>query len=157
MDFSPPSGQTAAQQAPSSGASGTLGSSSSWLIVSLLVVAGLFYAYSQSFTQLLHYWDRAEYGHGYIIPFVALLLAWHDLTEKRPQPSGSWLGAPLLLIGFLWLVIGQLSTFNAVAIYGLIVSLVGLSLCLMGPAATRVLRPAFIYLLFAVPLPDFIY
>jgi exosortase D (VPLPA-CTERM-specific) len=128
-----------------------------WLLAGILSLLGFAYVYAKSFGQLLHYWDRPEYGHGYIIPFVALLLAWHDLTDQRPQPGSNWRGTPLLLIGIGFLIIGLLSTFNAVAIYGLIIALVGLSYCFVGSAATRVLRPAFIYLLFAVPLPDFLY
>ena len=128
-----------------------------WAVVVTLTVLGFFYAYSGSFGQLLHYWDRAEYGHGYIIPFVALLLAWHDLTGQRPHAGAAWRGLPWLLVGFCGLVIGQLSTFNAAAIYGLILGLVGLSECFLGRWATRVLAPAFVYLLFAVPLPDFLY
>jgi exosortase D (VPLPA-CTERM-specific) len=128
-----------------------------WLIAGALSLAGFAYVYAKSFVQLMHYWDRPEYGHGYIIPFVALLLAWHDLTEKRPQPAASWRGGPLLLVAFVFMVIGQLSTFNAIAIYGLILGLIGLTDCFTGRAVTRVLWPAFIYLLFAVPLPDFLY
>src|SRR5260221_8714429 len=151
MDLSPPT--TSETTSSTQGGTGT----SVWLLAGLLSLAGFAYVYAMSFGQLLHYWDRPEYGHGYIIPFVALMLAWHDLTERRPRPAASWRGLPFLLIGFGCLVIGVLSTFNAVAIYGLILVLVGLSYCFMGRAVTKVLRPAFIYLLFAVPLPDFLY
>jgi exosortase D (VPLPA-CTERM-specific) len=157
MDLSPSTTRRDADGATSTGRVSAIGGPSLWLIVAPLVLAGFIYAYSGSFTQLLHYWDRAEYSHGYIIPFVALLLAWHDLTDRRPLPDSSWRGAPLLLLGFGCLLIGQLSTFNAVAIYGLILGFVGLSDCFLGRPATRVLRAAFIYLLFAVPLPDFLY
>ena len=129
----------------------------SWPIAAIIAVAGLAYLYSPSFAPLLHYWDRPEYGHGYIIPFVALLLAWHDLSDRRPVASSHWRGLILLLVGFCALVISQLSTFNALAVYGLILGLVGLCDCFLGAAVTRVLTPAFVYLLFAVPLPDFLY
>lgn len=157
MDLSPSTDRRDTGQTSSAGRLSAAGDSSWWLIVAPLALAGFIYAYSGSFDPLLHYWDRAEYGHGYIIPFVALLLAWHDLTEQRPVPTSSWRGVPLLLIGFGFLLIGQLSTFNAIAIYGLILGLVGLSDCFMGRSATKVLGAALIYLLFAVPLPDFLY
>jgi len=157
MDLSPSTDRRNTGGAASAGRTSAIGGPSLWFIVAPLVLVGFFYAYSGSFMQLVHYWDRAEYGHGYIVPFVALLLAWHDLTEQRPLPDSSWRGAPLLVIGFGCLLIGQLSTFNAVAIYGLILGFVGLSDCFLGRPATRVLRAAFIYLLFAVPLPDFLY
>jgi len=128
-----------------------------WPLAGTLVLAAFLYIYSPSFAPLLHYWERAEYGHGYVIPFIAILFAWHDLSERRPMPASSWRGLVFLLIGFGCLLISQLSTFNAVAVYGLILGLVGLSDCLLGRQVTRVLAPAFIYLLFAVPLPDFLY
>lgn len=134
-----------------------LGGSRLWAAIAIIALAALLYIYSPTFAPLLHYWERAEYGHGYIIPFVALLLAWHDLSAKRPAPSSYWRGLIFLLIGLGCLVISQLSTFNALAIYGLILGLVGLSDCFLGQAATRVLTPAFVYLIFAVPLPDFLY
>lgn len=128
-----------------------------WPLTGALALGLFLYIYSPSFAPLLHYWERAEYGHGYVIPFIAILFAWHDLSEQRPLPAGSWRGLALLLIGFVCLVVSQLSTFNAVAVYGLILGLAGLSDCFLGRRATRVLAPAFIYLLFAVPLPDFLY
>jgi exosortase D (VPLPA-CTERM-specific) len=128
-----------------------------WPVMAAVATAGLVYLYWPSFAPLLHYWDRPEYGHGYIIPFIALLLAWHDLSDRRPLPSSHWRGLILLLAGFCALAASQLSTFNALAIYGLILAMAGLSDCFLGAAVTRVLAPAFIYLLFAVPLPDFLY
>ncbi|HWT99001.1 MAG TPA: EpsI family protein [Terriglobales bacterium] len=145
-----------AQSAGFARASGT-GTEWTWPVAALIAVAGLAYLYSPSFAPLLHYWDRPEYGHGYIIPFIALLLAWHDLSDRRPVASSHWRGLIFLLLGFCALAVSQLSTFNALAVYGLILALVGLCDCFLGRAVTRVLTPAFVYLLFAVPLPDFLY
>lgn len=143
--------------ASAGGINASSGAERFWPIAAIVAMAGFAYLYWPSFGPLLHYWDRPEYGHGYIIPFVALLLAWHDLSQQRPVPSSHWRGIVLLLGGLCALAVSQLSTFNALAIYGLILGLAGLSDCFLGPTVTCVLAPALIYLLFAVPLPDFLY
>jgi exosortase D (VPLPA-CTERM-specific) len=106
---------------------------------------------------LLGYWARPQYSHGYVIPVVALLIAWRDLAERRPLPAPSWQGIWIILLGFGLLALGELSTFNSASLYGLIVALAGLSMSMIGPAATKILVPALIYLCFAVPPPDFLY
>jgi exosortase D (VPLPA-CTERM-specific) len=108
-------------------------------------------------TVLLGYWARPQYSHGYVIPAVALLIGWRDLAEGRPLQAPSWQGIWIILLGFGLLALGELSTFNSASLYGLIVALTGLSMSMIGPAATRCLAPALIYLCFAVPPPDFLY
>jgi exosortase D (VPLPA-CTERM-specific) len=122
-------------------------------IIALLLV---FYASRQAIVDLFAAWQTEEYSHGLLIPFIALLLAWHRLTETKPVRRPSWLGIPCLAITGGLLLLAQLSTFLTAAEYGLIVALVGLSLAFFGRRATVLMLPAFFYCVFAVPLPHLV-
>jgi exosortase D (VPLPA-CTERM-specific) len=126
-------------------------------VLVLAAVVALGVVYVRPLTYLSSYWDQPEYGHGYLIPFIAFLLGWHDLTRRRPFPNPSWSGSGWLIVGLGFMVIGQLSTFNAVSVYGFIIALIGVSLSFAGWPTTRTLLPAFGMLFFAVPLPNVIY
>ncbi|MGE3623408.1 MAG: VPLPA-CTERM-specific exosortase XrtD [Bdellovibrionales bacterium] len=101
-------------------------------------------------------WQTEEYSHGILIPFIALLLAAHMLSEKKPVPRPSWLGILWLGLAFVLQFIGHLAAFYMAAEIGFILSAVGLSLVFLGRAATRIIAPALFYLVFAIPLPDLV-
>lgn len=102
-------------------------------------------------------WQADEYSHGPLIPFIALLIGWHRLTEKRPEISSSWSGVAVLLCATALIAVSRLSAFEPPAHYGFIVSLFGLTLSYFGKRLTMTLIPAFAYLFFAIPLPRLIY
>lgn len=102
-------------------------------------------------------WQSGEYSHGMIIPFIALLIGWHRLTETIPEVCPSWWGIVFLLIIGLLLTIGTLANFPTISQYGFILSLAGIAAAYIGIRATKILAPAFIYLLFAIPLPHLVY
>lgn len=102
-------------------------------------------------------WQKEEYSHGVIIPFISLLLAWHAMTAARPSVKPSWWGVLLLVISAGFLMTGTLAAFEMASEYGFILSLAALSLAFLGTQATWVMLPALIYLLFAVPLPHIVF
>jgi len=122
-------------------------------ISSLLIFASFF----PNLKGLLEAWNTEEYSHGYIIPFLSVLIGWHILTEKKPETRPSWLGFPLVIIGFLFLIISQLSAFATPSYYGFVIALIGITISFFGLRFAIVLIPAFIYLIFAIPLPKLIY
>src|SRR5665811_1363160 len=97
-------------------------------LVAALSLALLFISHITTGKELFAAWQTDEYSHGIIIPFLALLIAWHRLTDARPkiQPS-SW-GVAVLALGGMLLMVGLLAAFEAAAEYSFILSLVGLSL-----------------------------
>jgi len=117
----------------------------------------ILFAFRKAEADLFTAWQTNEYSHGIIIPFISLLIAWHCLTAVRPNIQPSWWGAGVLLVSASLLMVSMLAAFQIAAEYGLILTPVALSLAFLGTAATRTMAPAFIYLFFAVPLPNLVY
>lgn len=120
-------------------------------------LAMLAFAHHKMRHDLFIAWQSGEYSHGAIIPFIALLIGWHRLSETRPEIRPSWWGILYLIISAILLTIGTLANFPTIAQYGFIISLVGITATYLGIKATKILAPAFIYLLFAIPLPHLVY
>jgi len=123
-------------------------------VLNIALLSALFF---ESLTSLTKAWQTDEYNHGPLIPLVAILIGWHRLVERKPRLKPDWMGVLLLGIGMLFLAISRLSAFEPPAHYGFLIALVGLSLAFFGRSFTAALAPAFIYLLFAIPLPRLIY
>ena len=126
-------------------------------ILALVSLGAILAAFAHPLGILFSYWQLEEYSHGFLLPLVAAALGYHALAVSRPAPAPSWWGVPLIALGFLLLELAELSTFHVVAHYGLWLSFLGVSLAFLGPVATRRLMPAFICLLFAIPLPQITY
>jgi len=110
--------------------------------------------------QLMEAWweTREEYGHGYIIPFIALFLIWQKSDQlEKIKFSGSWLGVALTLFGLFLYYAGELSSLYTIIQYGFVVAVFGVALSLMGRQGFRVIFVPLIMLFFMIPLPNFIF
>ncbi|MGE4351175.1 MAG: archaeosortase/exosortase family protein, partial [Bdellovibrionales bacterium] len=125
------------------------------LFIFNLLLVGLCFA--PSLPALWDAWQTEEYSHGLLIPFLAVLIGWHRLVERKPVMSSSAVGLAVQLLGFLSLGISRLSAFEPFSHYGLILVLVGLAWTYLGRAAVAALVPAFVCLVFAIPLPRLIH
>jgi exosortase D (VPLPA-CTERM-specific) len=126
-----------------------------FILAVTVIAVGL--AFFTVLPELFAAWQTDEYSHGIVIPIIAALLGWHILTRDPPMVKPSWAGPVAIAIAGGLLLVGRLAAFTAAAEYGIIVALVGVCLSFLGRAATRSLAPAWIYLLFAVPLPHLTY
>lgn len=127
------------------------------LVTVAVVAACLLIIFDPAIVRLLARWDTEEYSHGYMIPFVAFYLFW--LRAKRLDaldPVGSWAGLAVLLVGFLLFVAGTLSAIFEISQFGMILCIWGLVLAAVGYRGVMVLRAPLIYLLFMMPLPQFL-
>ncbi|HVI52540.1 MAG TPA: VPLPA-CTERM-specific exosortase XrtD [Candidatus Sulfotelmatobacter sp.] len=115
------------------------------------------YLFWPAISPLTSYWKSDEYSHSPLVVILAVVIALHRLSEKKPAPHPSRLGWPVLVIAGIMLVIGSLSTFNSASMYGFILALLGLVLSFIGTGSLPALVPALIYLAFAVPLPQIVY
>lgn len=123
----------------------------------LAVLAGGFVFYFWSgIVSLLQAWDKPEYSHGYIIPVIALALMLKLLPAEpfRPTPVAAGL---LMLGGLLIGMFGNMAAVADIVTYGLLFSLAGIIVALAGWQGARRAWPAWLYLWFMLPLPNFIY
>ncbi|MBK1725257.1 VPLPA-CTERM-specific exosortase XrtD [Thiocystis violacea] len=128
-----------------------------WGIVALAMVV-LFWIFFEGLTSMIRAWDSEEYSHGYLLPLVSAFLIWQRsalLAQTPFQPS--WLGILVTLFSLFLYVAGELGTLYTVLQYGLLVSVGGVLLSLMGWKAFRIILPAYVLFFLAVPLPNFLY
>lgn len=126
------------------------------LLTTLLLIGVNFF---DGIRELLHLWSKKEeYSHAYLIPIISFLLAWQKKNQLALFPwRGSWLGFGVCVIGLAIFFAGSLSTIYAVIHYALIITLAGAVIGTTGLPSLRYLWPALIYLIFMVPLPQFLY
>jgi exosortase D (VPLPA-CTERM-specific) len=125
----------------------------------LVLLAVALYAYREGLLLMLNWWERMpEYNHGYLIPVVAayMLLLCAERFESTPKQQ-SWSGLLVVGFGILLLVLGELSTVFVIIQYGFLVTLWGLIIFGVGWRAAGVLWAPLLYLVFMIPLPDFLY
>lgn len=127
-----------------------------WTLV-IGAAALLGFIYFAAFNELVRIWGiREEYSYGYLIPFITLFLAWQKKDELERIPfAGSWKGIPIVLLGLVVYVLGELSTLYLVIQYSFLIVLAGLVLAFTGSAGFKVSRIPLIFLVFMIPMPSF--
>lgn len=123
----------------------------------LLALIGL--AFADGISQLLSLWDsKEEYSHAYLIPLISLFLAWQKKNELAAlEWVGSWAGFLLCTAGVALFFAGSLSTIYTVVHYALVITIAGAVIGATGRRSARFLWPALVYLIFMIPLPQFLY
>lgn len=128
-----------------------------WLLL-LVTFAALGYIFESGLLKMAEDWQRDEYSHGYMIPMVALYILW----QKQPRlpeltSKGAWLGTLGVLAGLAAFFMGEMATVYEVVQYGFILALTCVFLSFFGWRPLGLVWVAFAYLIFMVPLPQFIY
>lgn len=116
---------------------------------------------------LFWYWDTARamvaiwarsdtYAHAFIVPPISLWLIWRKRSELAPlQPAPTlWLAIPLAALTFFWLL-GELTAVNALTQFSLVATLIVATISVLGFQVSRHLAFPLTFLLFAVPVGDF--
>lgn len=123
----------------------------------LVVVASFLAAYAPTFKALLEGpWQTEQEGHGPLIIAAAVWLVWQSRDKLRaapvvPAPVAGWM---LLLFGLLGMFLARTQgvlTFEAFSAIPVIAACI---LLLAGWSVLRVLAFPILFLLFAVPVPD---
>lgn len=103
-------------------------------------------------------WDSPEYSHGYLLPAVSLFLIWRNRHRLAAAgQKGAWLGALIVFLGLAMFVMGELGTIFTVVQYAFLVTLFGAALAFAGWSGMRFLWVPLLYLVFMIPLPQFLY
>lgn len=120
----------------------------------LLVALGVAVAWD-AWRDIYHIASRdEEASHIFLVPVVAAYLIWVRRRRLRHMPAtSSWLGPALVLSGWLLLNWGEQRLWQSVFHLGAILIVVG---CLVTAIGSRILRefaPAFLVLVFLIPVP----
>ncbi|MAF83644.1 MAG: VPLPA-CTERM-specific exosortase XrtD [Chromatiales bacterium] len=128
------------------------------LLLAGLIIVFLGIIFWDGLIWMLGMWQQEEYNHGYLIPVVAFYLLWLRAGElEKINLSGSWT-APLVMAGAICaFILGELSSIYQIIEYGFLLALFGLILSAIGWKGFRIIWVPFIYLMFMVPLPNFVY
>jgi exosortase D (VPLPA-CTERM-specific) len=129
-----------------------------WVLVAVVVLL-TGYAFLDTILDMIRRWNtQEEYGYGYMIPAITLFLIWqrkNQLAEIEFKPAVS--GLLLILLGGLLFFMGAIATTHTLSQYGLVVTIMGTALALLGWRAFRIVMVPLALLFFMVPLPPFIY
>jgi len=126
----------------------------------LVVVTGilLLSVFWDGLATMFKWWEKDEYNHGYLIPVVALYLLWLRADELRSTDlKGSWSGLLFIAGGLFGLVLGELSAIYTIIQYAFLLTLFGVIVTLIGWKGLRIVWVPFVYLIFMIPLPNFLY
>ncbi len=124
-----------------------------------LVLAMLIALHSNALQWTVREWtNREEYSYGFLIPFVAIFLIWQRKDElERIELVGSWGGLAILFTGLATHYIGELSALFVFIQYSFVVTLAGAVFAFTGWKGFRVVWAPVTFLLFMIPLPNFLY
>ncbi|MGB7934268.1 MAG: archaeosortase/exosortase family protein, partial [Gammaproteobacteria bacterium] len=125
-----------------------------WVLLAVVTVLAGF-AFQYTIIDMVYRWNtKEEYGYGYLIPVITLFLIWqrkNQLVEIEYKPS--WVGILLMVLGGLLFFLGAVSTTHTLSQYGLVVTILGVALALLGWRAFRIVMAPLALLFFMVPLP----
>ncbi len=127
-----------------------------WLIIAAVGMTAFFW---DGIVSLLEAWSRPEYSHGPIIPLIAGFLMLREFRDK-PLITDDRSRIPefaLLLIGLFVGLVGNLTQIPYLITYGFIAVIAAFVLVVTGLRQGLRVSPALIYLLFMLPLPNFMY
>lgn len=127
------------------------------LVVSAVLLLGL--GYYGGLEKLVYAWNtKEEYSHGFLIPFIVAFFIWQKKNElEKIAFEGSWVGVLVLILGAVIFYLGELSALYIVVQYAFLVSLYGLLLAWMGWKGLRLIWVPLLLLVFAIPLPGFLF
>ncbi|MDJ0928071.1 MAG: exosortase, partial [Gammaproteobacteria bacterium] len=128
------------------------------LVLSLVGAVLLVVIFWDGLAYMAKQWEREEYNHGYLIPVVALYLLWLRADDLRKADlRGSWAGLLFIAAGIGGLVLGELSSIYTIVQYSFLLTLFGVIVTLIGWRGFGIVWVPFVYLMFMIPLPTFIY
>ncbi|MEI8373569.1 MAG: exosortase/archaeosortase family protein [Planctomycetota bacterium] len=122
-----------------------------------VLVVGFFVTYRETLLHMVRVWyNTPDYGHGFFVPIFAGFLLWQRQEMVNPWPNkGTWWGIPFFavfaLVRWLCLFLNYERDIDS-----LLPFLFGMTLILGGWRALRWAWPSIIFLIFMVPLPDFL-
>ncbi|MEO9827673.1 MAG: VPLPA-CTERM-specific exosortase XrtD [Paracoccaceae bacterium] len=127
-----------------------------WLIIAGIGITAFFW---DGITSLYDAWSRPEYSHGPIIPLIAGYLLLRECRDAslKTDLENRVPGFVFLFFGLLVGLVGNLTQIPYLITYGFIIVVGSLILVVTGIRQALRLWPALVYLVFMLPLPNFMY
>lgn len=126
------------------------------LMIGMLAAGLLFFFWKWLSNQAHHSWGNPDWSHAYLVPLISVYLFWLSRSRFELAPRRSyWPGIiPLLLSAwcYVFFTVGVPNHFGQGLAF--VLSVFGLALLLLGPAAMRSLFLPIAYLGFAITLPE---
>ncbi len=121
------------------------------IVLTLLGVA----ASSDAWADILHIaWRDQEASHIFLVPLVVFYLIWVRQRRFRHVHIGAtWVGPLIVGMGWGFYTVGDIGVWQSVWHGGAIMIAVGCFLTIMGTAVLRAFLPAFMVLVFLIPVP----
>jgi len=101
--------------------------------------------------------NREEYSHGFFIPVISIYLIWIRKNEWLAAGGVRWPGLIITIMGAALLLIGNMATIRLLGQYGIITILIGAFIARYGTKAFRCVWMPFVFLFFMAPFPPFIH
>lgn len=128
------------------------------VLIALIIGVTLLFIFWDGLSFMVRYWEKEEYNHGYLIPLVALYMLLLRSDElARLKLTGSWLGWLLVAGGVGASAVGKISGTYQLSEYGFLMALFGVVISAIGWSGFRKVWAPFVYLLFMIPLPFWLY
>jgi exosortase D (VPLPA-CTERM-specific) len=138
----------------------SLSDSGKWLqlAAAALAVVTLGLVFRPTFYYLYANWQREEYSHGFLIPFICAFLLWRRRhLFQDPTLHGSWSGVGVVLFGLLLCYLGFAASIVGVDAYALVTVIAGCIVAAFGWRGLRLAGVPVAMLLLMIPLPTFWY
>lgn len=115
------------------------------------------YVFKAGILHMYYGWGKEEYSHAYLLPFISAYFVWSKKQQLQNLVfHGSWFGLVIMTFGILLYVFGELSSLYVIVEYGFIVTLAGMVIAITSLNSARLIWPAFVLLIFMVPLPNYL-
>jgi len=121
-----------------------------------IIVALLAVLYAHVVQGVVYDWiHMPDFSHGFLIPMVSFFLVY----ERRKNlsvlnPSSHWGGFGLIILGILFLLLGNIATEYFTMRVSFIIVIAGIILFLLGKDFYKILLFPLIFLIFMIPLPS---
>ena len=122
-------------------------------LLAITVAAGIF---APILYHMARHWKLVDdYSHGFLVAPLAVYFAWERRDALRRTPiAPSWWGLLPLALGTMALAVGRLGVELMAMRTAFVLTLIGLSLLLLGPRIFRVLMFPLFFLFLMIPLPQ---
>ncbi len=127
------------------------------LFIGLILLLLTLVLFRDAASAMFEAWQQEEYSHGYLVPFIALLLLFNKMNDEHITPQGSWFGFGLIVFCVIAQFLFQVAGVKGLQPQMFLLSLIGLFVLLYGPKASRAVAGPLLIVMFAAPLPKFFY